>query len=202
MLFFWRVASSKLDAVGPRRPLLGHYHTQQRFVGDVVGCPVLDSLRWHNILPMSEGQLFLPFSRIMRLPYAFLMPAAASTATLIPRPMRLLPPIVQLLFGIRKDVLEHFLTPQVEEVVRIRVELQTVLAVLPVNVKFIERWRRVALMVGLQHRRGHGIPGDNLLVEHHRALERLPHVYVLQGHFLHVAVQLSNLHGQPVYPSL
>lgn len=43
----------------------------------------------------------------------------------------LFPPVVQLLLGI----LEHLLAPQIEEVIRIRVELQPVLTVLPESKK-------------------------------------------------------------------
>ena len=50
----------------------------------------------------------------------------------------------------------------------------------PVNVELVE-WRRcVARVVSLEHGRRHRVPRDDLLVEHHRALERLPHVDVLE----------------------
>ena len=198
MLLLRWIASFELDAVRPGRPWLGHHHAQQRFVRYIMRRPVLDTLRRHNVLAMTNGQLSLPFSRIVRLPYTLLVSAATPAATLVPRPMRLFPPVVQLLLGI----LEHLLAPQIEEVIRIRVELQPVLTVLPVNVKFIKRWRCVALMVGFQHRRWHGVPGDNLLVEHHRTLERFPHMYILQRNFFDVAVELSDFHSQSVYPGL
>lgn len=90
MLFFWGVASSQFDAVGPRRPGIRHYHSQQRIIGlHIVRCPVLHRLRRHDILAMANGQLPLSFPRIMRLPHTLLMPAATSAATLIPRPVRL-----------------------------------------------------------------------------------------------------------------
>lgn len=50
----------------------------------------------------------------------------------------------------------------------------------PVNIELVEGRRSVALMVSLQHGSRHGVPGDDLLVEHHRALEGLAHVDVLE----------------------
>lgn len=92
VLLLGRITSSKLDTVRPRRPwraVSGHHHIQQRFILNIVRRPVLDTLRWHDILAVANGQLSLPFSRVMRLPYTLLMPATTTTATLVPRPVRL-----------------------------------------------------------------------------------------------------------------
>lgn len=90
MLFFWRVASSQFDAVGPRWPGIRHYHSQQRVIGlHIVWRPVLHPLRRHDIFAMADGQLPLSFPRIMWLSHTLLVSAATSAATLIPRPVRL-----------------------------------------------------------------------------------------------------------------
>lgn len=92
MLLLRRITSSKLDTVRPGWPwsaVSSHHHIQQRFILNIVRCPVLDTLRRHNVLAVTNGQLSLPFSCIMRLPYTLLMPSTTTTATLVPRPMRL-----------------------------------------------------------------------------------------------------------------
>lgn len=66
----------------------------------------------------------------------------------IPHP---LPPIVHHAFR----VLEHLLPPQIEEVVGVRVELESVLAVVPILVELVERRRLVTRQVRLEHGRGH-----------------------------------------------
>lgn len=84
-----RVAPLQLDAVGPRWTRLRHHHAQQRVVGHVVRRSVLDALRRHDVLAVTNGQLPLPFPGVVGLPHALLVSAASSAAILVPRPVRL-----------------------------------------------------------------------------------------------------------------
>lgn len=117
VLFGW-VAAPQLDAVGPRGPWFRHNHAQQRLVRYAVTGPILDSLRRHNVLAVSDSDLPLTLACVVRLPHALLVPASAAATAIVPRPVRLserfgifglglLSSIVQFLFSI----LEHLLTP-------------------------------------------------------------------------------------------
>lgn len=88
MLFFRRITSSQLDAIGSWRFWFRHHHSQQRIIGlHVMLRPVLHRLRRHDILSMTYGQLPLSFPGVVWLPHTLFMSTATSTATLIPRPM-------------------------------------------------------------------------------------------------------------------
>lgn len=43
-------------------------------------------------------------------------------------------------------VFEHLLAPQLEEVVGVRVEFKTILAIVSIAVEFVQRWRFIALL--------------------------------------------------------
>lgn len=53
------------------------------------------------------------------------------------------------------SVFEHFLPPKLEEVRRIGIEFQAALAVLPVGIEFVQRWRlvtrHVSFLQGFRH---------------------------------------------------
>lgn len=76
-------------------------------------------------------------------------------------------------------ILEHLLPPQVEKVVGIRVELETVLTIVPVNVELVE-WRRfVAMMIRVRHGCWDCLLRDDLLVKDDAAAESLAQMNVL-----------------------
>lgn len=83
------IAAPELDAVGPGRPGLRHHHAEERLVGYAVGRPVLDALGRHYVLAVADGDLPLALARVVRLPHALLVPAPASAAALVPRPVGL-----------------------------------------------------------------------------------------------------------------
>lgn len=89
MLSLWRVASLQLDAVGPRWTRFRHHHAQQRIIRHVMRRSVLDALRRHDVLAVSNGQLSLSFPGVVGLSHALLVSAASSAAILVPRPVRL-----------------------------------------------------------------------------------------------------------------
>lgn len=79
-------------------------------------------------------------------------------------------------------VLQHLLSPQLEEVPGICVELEAVTSIVPVRVELVERWWPLAHSVRLQHGCGHGAPREDLLVKLRGALERLAHLYIVDSH--------------------
>lgn len=88
----------------------------------------------------------------------------------------LLPSIVLDPFG----VLQHFPSPQLEEVVGICIKLSGVSAVVPELVEFLERRGTVATGVRRQHRRRHSVARKQLLLESARRTERFAHLDVLE----------------------
>uniref|UniRef100_A0A2M4B3K2 Putative secreted protein n=1 Tax=Anopheles triannulatus TaxID=58253 RepID=A0A2M4B3K2_9DIPT len=93
----------------------------------------------------------------------------SAAGTIATRFVHLFAPIVHHALGI----LQHLLPPQLEEVVRIGIELQSILSIVPITVELIQRWWFVTSLVNLQHCRRHGGAGEDLLIEHGRTLERL-----------------------------
>lgn len=77
------------------------------------------------------------------------------------------------------SILQHFSTPELEEVIRISVELPGIPTVVAEFVEAFERRRAVATRVRLQHGRRHCVPAEKLLLKLPRRTERLAHLDVL-----------------------
>lgn len=100
----------------------------------------MDILR-HQVFSMANRQLPLSFTSIMRLTNPLLV---ATTTPFISGSVRLLPTVMHHAFSI----LQHFLPPEVEEVIRICVELQTIFTIITVWIQFAQWWRFVTLLIG------------------------------------------------------
>lgn len=88
------IAPLQFDAIGPGRTLFRHHYAQHRFVGHIMRRSILNAWCWHDVLAVADSELSLSFPGIVRLPHTLLMPATTSATILVPRPVRLLSPIV------------------------------------------------------------------------------------------------------------
>lgn len=172
----------------------------------------IDNIIWHQRLSVSNRDLPLLLSGIVRLAHLLLIPRPLSTSSLATTALTSLSAmtatlswttfpdssLVHLLPAVMLHplrVLQHLLPPQLEEVIRVRVELQAILSIVPVAVQLVQwRWL-VALLVRLQHRSGHRCSTEDLLVKHDRTAEGFLQLDVRQGHILHCTVQLCHFNG-------
>uniref|UniRef100_A0A8D8T7W9 Uncharacterized protein n=1 Tax=Cacopsylla melanoneura TaxID=428564 RepID=A0A8D8T7W9_9HEMI len=112
----WSIPSLMLEHIFHRIPRRGVHHA-----------PLAGLVGGHNVLPVTHGQLTLTLARVVWRAGALLSASATAVCT---RSVWLFPSVVHHPLCI----LEHFLSPEVEEVVWIRVELQTELAILSILV--------------------------------------------------------------------
>jgi hypothetical protein len=164
---FLLVRPPDLDGIRPRGPLLLHHGAlfarQHRLLllllllllYQPLGSPVDGVLR-HYVFAVTHGDLLLSFSGVVGLSHSFLVSVALSPFR--PGPVGFLAAVQHHPFG----VVEHLLTPQFEEVVGVGVEFQTVFAVVPVTVQFVEWGWLVARFIRLEHRRRHRRPRKDL----------------------------------------
>lgn len=149
----------------------------------------------HDVLAAVERGLAVPVARGVRRPHAPRPPTLRAAAAGL---THLLPSIVLNSFR----VLQHFPSPQLEEVIGVRVELPRVPAVVSELVEALEGRRPVALGVRRQHRGRHRVAREQLLLERTRRTEGLTHLDVLDGHFFNTGIELRHLYSEPVYPRL
>jgi len=133
-------------------------------VGIKLGLELL--ARLHQVFASTQGLLFLPLCRAVRLSHPLFVTTIRGLLTTCIRVTRLrifflLPSVMHHTLS----VFEHFLSPKLEEVSRIGVEFQAALAVLPVGIEFVQRGRLVTGHVSFLQSFRHGFSRHDLLIK-------------------------------------
>lgn len=126
-------------------------------VGIKLGLELLARLAWlHQVFASTQGLLSLPLCGAVRLSHPFFVTTIRGLLTTCIRITRFCRVLLPSVMHHTLSVFEHFLPPKLEEVRRIGVEFQAVLAVLPVGIEFVQRGRLVTGHVSFLQSFRHG----------------------------------------------